>query len=279
MLSRPIIRYHGGKWKLAPWIIEHFPEHRTYVEPYGGAASVLLRKKRSYAEVYNDMYSHVVNVFRVLQDKEKAEELARRLFFTPFAREEYEFVTPEHIDSIQDEIERARMIILKAMAGFGSGASSINYKTGFRANSNRSGTTPAHDWANYPERIKYFVERLRGVVIESRPACEVILQHDSEKTLFYMDPPYVMDTRSLGGNKKVYEFEMTNQEHRELANTLKKVKGMVVLSGYDCEMYKELYGDWEKVKRKAFADGAAEREECLWLNKACLEHQNQLKLF
>src|SRR5579863_6792854 len=86
---RPVLRYHGGKWKLAPWIIEHLPEHRVYVEPFGGGASVLMRKARSYAEVYNDKWDVVVNVFRVLRDAEKAIELKRLLELTPFSRTDF----------------------------------------------------------------------------------------------------------------------------------------------------------------------------------------------
>ena len=85
----PEKRYHGGKWRLAPWIIEHFPPHRVYVEPFGGAASVLLRKPRSYAEVYNDRWSDVVNVFRVLRDPVRAAALKRLIALTPFARDEF----------------------------------------------------------------------------------------------------------------------------------------------------------------------------------------------
>jgi hypothetical protein len=81
---RPALRYHGGKWLLAPWIIEHFPDHKIYVEPYGGGASVLLRKPRSYSEVYNELDGDVVNVFRCLRDH--GPELRRRLTLTPFAR-------------------------------------------------------------------------------------------------------------------------------------------------------------------------------------------------
>jgi len=156
--KRPILRYHGGKWKLAPWIISLMPPHRIYVEPFGGAASVLMRKDRSYAEVYNDQWDTVVNVFRVMRDPEKAERLRFLLELTPFSRAEFmETSTPS-----EDDIELARKTILRSFAGFGSASTNTLFSTGFRAASNRSGTTPAHDWEHFPEGITSYVERLRG---------------------------------------------------------------------------------------------------------------------
>lgn len=97
---RPLLRYHGGKWRLAPWIISFFPDHRIYTEAYGGAASVLLRKKRSYAEVYNDLDGEIVNLFRVLRNPAQARELIRLVALTPFAREEFEAGCAEELRTL-----------------------------------------------------------------------------------------------------------------------------------------------------------------------------------
>lgn len=263
-ITRPALRYHGGKYLLAPWIISHFPRHRVYVEPYGGAMSVLLQKARSYAEVYNERDDEIVNVFRVLRDPEQSIWLRRALRLTPFSRTEFEESYLPHTEPV----ERARRTIVRSFMGFGSAAASAN-ATGFRSNSHRSGTTPAHDWRNYAEALPALTRRLDGVVIENRDARQVMIQHDSAETLHYVDPPYPFSTRSQGNiyNRKGYRFEMTDDDHRDLAETLRAIEGMVVLSGYPCDLYdEELYPDWRRVARVAFADGARERTEVLWLS-------------
>lgn len=266
--ARPIVRYHGGKWLLAEWIIRHFPEHRVYVEPFGGGGSVLLQKPRSYAEVYNDLDDVIVNLFRVLRDERTAQELCAAVRMTPFARVEFQ----QAYEPCEDPVELARRTIVRGFMGFGSAAVSRDHRTGFRAYSNRSGTTPARDWINWPDVVPPFVERMRGVVIEHKPAEGVMLQHDTTETLFYVDPPYPFSTRSLprGASQPFcYRHEMTDDDHRLLAATLHGLVGMVVLSGYPCDLYdRELFADWHRVERKAFADGAGERTEVLWLNPA-----------
>jgi len=261
--TRPVLRYHGGKWLLAPWIISHFPAHRVYVEPYGGAASVLMRKPRSYAEVYNDLDGEITNVFEVLRDPARAAELTRALHLTPFSRAEFELSYAES----DDPVEQARRTIVRSFMGFGSAAAS-RVITGFRANSNRSGTTPAHDWMNYPDCLPAIIERLRGVVIESREALEVMAAHDGPKTLHYVDPPYHHSTRSYHmGQRGYYRHEMTDEQHAELLAFLKGLKGAVVLSGYSSDLYERELADWKREERPARADGARERTEVLWLNE------------
>lgn len=280
--TRPVLRYRGGKWKLAPWILKHFPPHHIYIEPYGGAASVLLRKPRSYGEVYNDLDGEVVNVFRILRDPATAHELRRRLELTAFAREEFKAA----YDDPTDDIDRAHKMITRAFMGFGSASMTRTHMTGFRSSSNRSGTTPATDWANWPQFVPQIVERLRGVIVENKDALLVIAQHDDPRALIYADPPYVADTRSSlqhkngngnrrgatpGTNGHYYRHDMDDAAHRALAGVLKEAKGMVAVSGYPCALYDELYPDWERVTIDHMADGARPRTEALWLSPALVD--------
>lgn len=269
--ERPVLRYFGGKWRIAPWIISHFPPHRIYVEPFGGAASVLMRKPRTYAEVYNDLDGGIVEVFRVLRDPVAAAELERRLRMTPFARDEFN----EAYEPTDDPIEHARRMMIRSFMGFGSGGHNPEKgRTGFRACSNRSGTTPAHDWANFAACIPTFTERLRGVVIENRDASEVMQQHDTPETLHFVDPPYVHSTRTL---KHGYQHEMTDEQHEQLCEVLANLQGMVILCGYANPIYERI--GWTHTTHATHADGARDRTEYLWLNPACVAAQSQMSLF
>lgn len=263
MKLRPPLRYHGGKWMLAPWIISHFPRHRIYVEAFGGGFSVGLRKQRSYAEVYNDIDDEIVGLFRVLRS-DRCEELLSKLRLTPFARGEF---VEAYVETL-DPVERARRLIIRSLMGFGSDGHNGARPTGFRANSNRSGTTPAHDWSTYPDALMNVIERLAGVVIENRHWLDICTQHDGRQTLHYLDPPYLPETRS--GNhssaRKNYRHEMTVKQHEELLAAIVQLKGMVILSGYPSELYDTALTDWLRVERKAHADGAKVRTEVLWIS-------------
>lgn len=256
---RPVLRWHGGKWTLAPWIIAHMPKHRVYVEPFGGAASVLMRKPRAYAEVYNDLDDEVVNLFRVLRSA-RAAELIEALRLTPFAATEFF----ESYGPADCEVERARRLIIRSFMGFGSNAT--HRKSGFRSNSNRSGTTPARDWHTYPEKLGLVIDRLRGVTITNRPAMEVMAGHDGPDVLHYVDPPYVFATRSDDGDD--YAHELSDDQHRELLAFLRTLKGNVILSGYASGLYDLTLHDWHRVERDHLADGARKRVEVLWMNFA-----------
>ncbi|MEX0741487.1 MAG: DNA adenine methylase, partial [Phycisphaeraceae bacterium] len=157
----------------------------------------------------------------------------------------------------------------------GSAAVNGKYSTGFRCNSNRSGTTPAQDWMHYPDHVRVFAERLRGVVIENRDATDVIRQHDRADALHYLDPPYMHETRNMRRGNAAYEVEMSVEDHEKLLRWLQYLDGMVVLSGYRTELYDDLLAGWTRIDRLAKADGARDRVESLWLNPATASRMQQ----
>jgi len=265
--TRPLMRYHGGKWRLAEWLISHFPPHEVYVEPFGGAASVLLQKERSYSEVYNDLDSGIVNVFRVLQDPQMRESLMQKLYFTPYAREEFELA---YVDT-DDMVESARRTIIRAQMGFGSGGATKG-TTGFRRDTVRKYSTAMMNWTQYLDALPPIVERMIGVQIENRPALDVIRTNDRPEVLFYVDPPYMHSTRVMDGTTRYYRHEMTEDDHAELLDCLKNVVGMVILNGYPSEMYESSLSGWtrrEKQSRASASRGTSMRTEVIWINPAC----------
>lgn len=269
-ITRPPVRWHGAKFLMADRIIKFLPPHRIYTEAFGGGAGVLLQKPRSHAEIYNDLDDDIVGLFRVLQDTAQSCRLIDLLRLTPFARREFEIA----YEPSSDAVERARRLVIRSFMGFGSNAHSSTQRghqsTGFRSNSNRSGTTPAQDWMNLPDAYGAIIERMRGVVIEHRDALIVLTRHDGPAALHYVDPPYVHDTRStFKGGKSAYRHELDGGGHVKLLETLRALMGMVVLSGYANPLYDETLHDWRRVEFKAMADGARPRTEVLWINPAC----------
>lgn len=262
-LQRPPLRYHGGKWRIAPWIISHFPEHNTYVEVFGGAAGVLLRKQRSRSEVYNDLDSQVFNFFRVLRVPWLCAEMVRLVDLTPFSREEFELA----YHSSDDPVEAARRFVARTYFGHGTSSMDPSDSNGFRSCDVRAGKSYAREWAGIPNAITAAADRFRAVMIENLDYRRLIPKFDHADTLFYVDPPYPMSTRQLGG--KGYVHEMSDEDHRQLAWILKRSPAKILLSGYHCRLYDELYPEWRRVEKATTANGqmgAVSRTEVLWMN-------------
>jgi len=263
-ISRPPLRYHGGKWKLAPWIISHFPPHAHYVEPFGGAASVLLQKPPSRLETYNDADGEVVTFFRVL--RERQDDLVRAIALTPWARAEYEAtfdpLPPEHPEA---DIERARRFFVRAWMSMGGGATA-RWRTGWRYQIRPQTPTTTERWSQLDHLIAV-AQRLRMVQIEQDDALKIIGRYDALETLFYLDPPYVHQTRSKWRGA-AYRHEMDDDAHRELAELIHGVRGFAVISGYPSALYEELYEryGWVRIEKAALTNGRTVRRECLWLS-------------
>jgi len=221
------------------------------------------------AEVYNDLDDTVVTVFRTLRDPATAAELHRRIELTPFARAEFDWT----YEAPTDDVDLAHKAIVRSFFGFGSDSVTRSCRTGFRAKMSDGKATPAQAWSTFADAIPSFTRRLRGVVIEKRPALEILDRYDTPETLYYVDPPYPHGTRSSLGRRGTathgYRHELTDDDHRALLERLRSLDGMVILSGYASPIYDDALADWARFERIALADGARERTEVLWINPRC----------
>lgn len=257
--SRPVLRYHGGKWRLAPWIVSHFPEHRVFVDAFGGGGSILAQKPRCAIEVYNDADERIVEVFRTLRDPAKAEMLARALVFTPYARTELDetFDQPAH-----DVIERCRRLIVRAFMGHGTKGALSEEPTGFHtALSDNGRYTRVTSWLMLPDAIAEWVERFRTVLVECCDATDVIRRFDAPDALHYCDPPYL-------GHDRHYRSKFDAPEHTAFAKFLHSVEGAVIVSGYPDPLLEELYTGWERLETTVTTFMAARRTEVIWIKSA-----------
>lgn len=263
---KTFIRYAGSKTLLAKWIISHFPyRHDTYIETHGGSGVVLMNKDRSGIETYNDLSGDLVHLFRTLRDHQ--DELIERIKFTLWGIDELKL----SLKPTDDPIERARRFYVQlwlARYPFDVPPTFRRQKIYVRDARGRDiMRVNAQKWRQ-DDRLTLAAERMRGVQIERMDARKLIELYDYERALFYVDPPYVPETRM---RRSHYKLEMTVEDHEALADTLTAVKGMAVLSGYKSDLYKRLYEDrgWKRVQKKARVDSAeGTRIESLYLNPA-----------
>ncbi|MFC2141141.1 DNA adenine methylase [Acidobacteriota bacterium] len=258
--------WYGGKYSHLNWLLPLLPETNHYCEPFGGSAAVLLNRKPSKVETYNDIDGEVVNFFRVLRDKK--DELIYAIGMTPFSREEFRLaIETKNNGELITDVERARRFFIRARqvrTGLAQTASVGRWANCL--NTSRAGMAGAVSrWLGSVEGLEYIASRLLRVQIENDGAVKVIKRYDSPDTLFYCDPPYPHDSR---GDSNAYQYEMSNQEHIKLANLLNEVKGKVALSGYRCDLMDELYKGWNihVARTKKALSVKSDRVEILWTN-------------
>lgn len=233
-----LLSYVGGKTKLSPYLQKLIPEHDVYVEVFGGGASLLFDKPLSKIEVYNDIDSNVVNLFRVLRDEEKAMKLLEKLELTPYSREEFNYCN-ENIDKIEDEVERARCLLVKFSQSYAGKGKHWGYESVRRAKKVKP--CQIRKWLNKIELIEPYLQRLRRVFIENDDFRDLIPRYDSERAFFFLDPPYITKI-------KHYEYDMDLEDHKDLVQILLNVKGKAMLCGFEHEIYKVLEDNgWNKI--------------------------------
>jgi DNA adenine methylase len=256
--------WYGGKFSHLDWLLPLLPYSHHYCEPFGGSAAVLLNRAPSPVETYNDIDGEVSNFFRVLRENGNA--LIKSIGLTPFSREEF-FIACTTNGHQVSPLERARRFFVRARqvrTGLAQTASIGRWAN--CKNTSRAGMSGVVSrWLGSVEALPAIVQRLVRVQIENRPAVEVIRLYDSKQTLFYCDPPYPHSSRN---DNKAYGAEMTDEEHRQLSCTLRRVRSKVAVSGYRCDLMDTLYRDFKRhdAKAKMCHSVKKPRREALWVN-------------
>ena len=227
----------GGKFYLAGKLIKLFPEHKTYVEAFGGAAHVLFRKAPSPIEVYNDIDDRLVNFFNVVHDEVKCAELRSRVERTLYARSVF---NAAKADGGGDEIDRAYNFFVVNRMSFGAKMGTWGVDVTHDRNC-------ANVWAGIADRIKTGFQRMKHVQIENSGFEYILKRYDYAGAFFYLDPPYPFTGER--GADKIYRYEMTDGDHARMVRILLEIKGKAMLSGYDSPLYDALCGNgWRKVE-------------------------------
>ncbi|MDQ2905672.1 MAG: DNA adenine methylase [Chloroflexota bacterium] len=275
--------WYGGKGALAPFLVSLLPLHQVYCEVFGGSGALLFAKEPSDLEVFNDLDSGVVNFFRVLRNPQQAAELQRLLTLTPYAREEY-YDCLIQWEEAPDPVEKARQWYVGVMQSMNSSIRNTGWST-----TKAPGSNPARAWVNTIASLTTYADRLAHVEIDHRDFEAVIHTYDSPVTCFYLDPPYLAETRRKG---RCYHQEMGREDHERLLSCILQVQGMVILSGYAHPLYQEAeaLASWESIKLNTRCSSAVRahaaqhevspevwtRTECIWMNPACVQHQRSL---
>jgi|SRR5579859_2487816 len=264
--EKTVLIYYGGKSRDADWIISHFPQHRTFVDVFGGGGAVSFRKRPSRVDVYNDI-GNVANFFEVL--RESPDDLYRALYFTPFSRLEYETArdTWEAEMRSGNKVEWARKWFTVINQGYTHEEKSDTWHVAKQVNSARA-------LVNHVDDIPAIVNRLRRMHIEHLSFEKLIPLYDLDdgSTLFYCDPPYMHESRADTSN---YLNEMSVEKHEELLLMLQKVKGQVVVSGYASDLYDSLLKDWHRytithksaIQNSSSVLNRGDRTEVLWVRR------------
>lgn len=238
---RSPIWWFGGKGNLVKKLLQHILKHKIYVEVFGGGGSLLFAKEPSPVEVYNDIDKDLVNFFRVLRDPEKFKEFHRLVSLTPYSRAEYYYCRDTWQDC-KDEVERVyRWYVVTRMSfggDFGGGWGYVVTK------SCRGMSQAVSNWLSIIDLLPEIHQRIMRVQIECDDFRNIIPRYDTSDTFFYLDPPYMSETRKSGG----YKHEMTTGDHEELVDMILQVRGKVMLSGYANPIYKKLEkAGWRRV--------------------------------
>lgn len=229
---KPIIPWPGGKRRLASKILNQLPQHKCYVEPFCGAAAILLAKEPSKSEVINDVNDDLTNLYRVM--KHHPTELAHQFRWALNSRQMFKWMQDTPPEVLTDIQRAARLFYLQKLC-FGGRVSGQSFGT--------STTSPPRlNLLRLEEDISEIHFRLTGVLIETGSWRECVARYDRPHTVFFCDPPY-WETAGYG-----VEFDWAEYEH--LAEFALTCKGTVVITLNDHPDIRELFQHFNLEKMK-----------------------------
>lgn len=256
--------WYGGKFSHLDFILPNLPEDAVhFCDVFGGSAAILINRNPAQVETYNDLDSELVNFFETLRNQ--GPKLIKAISLTPFSREE--LIKACRPEPKLTKLERARRFYVRArQTRTGLAQTSSEGRWAHCILTSRAGMAGAVSrWLGAIDGLPEIVQRLQRVQIENAPALEIIERYDTEETLFYLDPPYVHESRK---DSNAYGHEMTDAEHIELANLLHEIRGRAVVSGYRTKLYDRLFSEWSRIDApvKTCNSSKGKRQESLWLN-------------
>lgn len=219
--SRAPFGYPGSKFKSLAKILPELPYYKVFVEVFGGAGNVILNRKRSVLDVFNDRYGGVVAFYRVLRDPVLLKRLMDRLSLTIHAREEFIFCK-ETWDKIDDDVERAARWYYMIQCSFISKGSYFARATNSPAPFNIHNLLPLFPGIH---------DRFKTIQVENLDWEQCLKDFDSPDTVFYLDPPY------YGLDPGLYGHKFGKNEHTRMLEMIQGLSGFVALSGYTNELY------------------------------------------
>jgi len=240
---KPPLSYVGGKSHLTELLLSLFPPHTTYVEVFGGAGHVILQKEKTGINVYNDINKEMVNLFKVLQDNNKAYKLLKLLYLTPYSRS-YFYEIRDHIyipPNLEEDLALAYRTMVLMKQSFASNVFNRKPSWGYEIQDHNL----AAKWHRLPDKLYPFIEVLKQIQIENKDFRDLIKAYDYEDCLFYCDPPYY-------GKEFYYEGSFSEQDHIDLANILNNIKGKAIVTYYFFDQMEKLYprNKWKYLTKK-----------------------------
>jgi DNA adenine methylase len=252
----------GGKTYMLKYLIPLIPKHKTYVEVFAGSAQLFFAKDPSLIEVVNDVHGNMINFYKVLRSEKRFKKLVKLCNLTPHSREQF-YKCRSSLSEGSSVIRAWKFftVVRQCFSGRISSPSwgrSVTECTNGRANA-------VDQYLKAIERLPEAHSRMQDAQIENQDFRKIIKAYDRKSTFFYLDPPYIMDTRH--GNDK-YNHEMSDKDHKDLISLLLDLKGKALISGYNHRIYSKLEkAGWNKQEFIKISYAAASTKQSGLLGK------------